>query len=105
MTPGYRAVATNVVTVQDSFNSALAVLTLFLLLFPFTALSERMGVPRHMPFTKEQFLQIFQEYNLTLWPMQIVLVLLGLTAIYFAVVRTKPSNTIIAGVLCFLWIW
>lgn len=58
-----------------------------------------------MPFTKEQFLQVFQQYNLSVWPMQVVLVLLGLTAIYFAVVRNKPSNKIIAGVLCFLWLW
>ncbi len=26
-------------------------------------------------------------------------------AIYFAVVRHKPSNVIIAGVLSFLWLW
>ena len=57
------------------------------------------------PFTRNQFLEVFQNYNLTVWPMQVVLILLGLTAIYFAVVRHKPSNNIIAGVLCVLWLW
>lgn len=58
-----------------------------------------------MPFTREQFLNVFQQYNLSVWPMQIVLVLLGLTAIYFAVVPHKPSNRIIVGIVCFLWLW
>ncbi len=58
-----------------------------------------------MPFTKDQFLNIFQQYNLTVWPMQVLLVLLGLTAVYFTAVRHKPSNTIISIVLCFLWLW
>lgn len=58
-----------------------------------------------MPFSREQFLSVFQNYNLTVWPMQIVLVLLGLTAIYFAVVPNRPSSKIIAGILCFLWLW
>ncbi|RPH36059.1 hypothetical protein EHM92_05140 [bacterium] len=59
----------------------------------------------NLPFTPDQFLNVFREYNLSVWPMQIVLVLLGLTAIYFAVVRHKPSNMIIAGILAFLWLW
>jgi hypothetical protein len=58
-----------------------------------------------MPFTREQFLGVFQNYNLSVWPAQVILVLLGLTAIYFAVDRRKASNRIIAGVLCFLWLW
>ncbi len=58
-----------------------------------------------MPFTREQFLDVFQQYNLSVWPMQILLVLLGLTAIYFAVAPHKPSNRIISGVLCFIWLW
>src|SRR5512140_3086828 len=42
------------------------------------------GLGSHqMPFTREQFLNVFQQYNLALWPMQVVLILLGLTAIYF----------------------
>jgi hypothetical protein len=59
----------------------------------------------NLPFTRDQFLNVFREYNLSVWPMQIVLVLLGLTAIYFAVARHKASNGIIAGILSLLWLW
>lgn len=58
-----------------------------------------------MPFTREQFLSVFQDYNLSVWPMQVVLVLFGLTAVYLAVDRRKYSNKIIPGVLSFLWLW
>lgn len=59
----------------------------------------------NLPFTRDQFLMVFQEYNLSVWPMQIVLVVLALTATYFAVVRYRSSNAIIAIVLSFLWVW
>jgi hypothetical protein len=59
----------------------------------------------NLPFTQQQFLNVFQNYNFSVWPMQVVLVLLGLTAIYFAVLRHKPSNMIVAAVLSFLWLW
>lgn len=59
----------------------------------------------NLPFTRVQFLGVFENYNLSVWPMQIVLVLLGLTAIYFAALRHKPSNKIIAAALALLWLW
>lgn len=58
-----------------------------------------------MPFTREQFLNVFQQYNLAIWPMEVVFVLLGLTAIYLAVAPRKQSNRIITGILCFFWLW
>ncbi len=58
-----------------------------------------------MPFTRDQFLDVFRAYNLSVWPMQVILMLAGLTAIYFAVVPHKPSSKIIAGLLAFLWLW
>ena len=59
----------------------------------------------NLPFTRQQFLNVFQDYNLSVWPMQVVLTLLGLAAVYFAVVRHKPSNAIIASALSLLWLW
>lgn len=34
-----------------------------------------------MPFTVEQFIEVFARYNLAVWPMQVVLIVLGLGAI------------------------
>jgi len=58
-----------------------------------------------VPFTRDQFLEVFQQYNLSVFPMQFIIVLLGLTAVYFAVVRHRLSNIIITCILSFFWLW
>jgi hypothetical protein len=58
-----------------------------------------------LPFTIEQFLKIFEDYNLAVWPMQIVLYILGAGAIFFAVKKLPQSNKIIFLILAVLWIW
>jgi hypothetical protein len=59
----------------------------------------------NLPFTTEQFLSVFEQYNQTVWPIQIVLNILGLAAIYLAVRRTAFSNRMIVAILAFLWLW
>jgi hypothetical protein len=58
-----------------------------------------------LPFTQDQFLNVFQNYNNAVSPMQIVFVLLGLTAIYLAARRQSQSDRIIAAILSFFWLW
>jgi len=58
-----------------------------------------------LPFTQEQFLEVFKFYNLTIWPFQIFLVVLALIAIFLAVYRTKHSGVIISSILLFYWLW
>src|SRR5688572_32668785 len=57
------------------------------------------------PFTVEQFLEVFRNYNETVFPIQIIFYLLGFTAIYLAVKRNSISGKIISGFLAFLWLW
>src|SRR5687768_17583956 len=58
-----------------------------------------------LPFTIEQFLEIFRQYNAAVWPMQIFLLVLAVIAIYFSI-RTKPyTDKIIVSVLIFFWLW
>lgn len=59
----------------------------------------------NLPFTTEQFLSVFEHYNQAVWPMQIVLNLLGLVSIILAVRRTRFSNRLIAASLGFMWLW
>ena len=59
----------------------------------------------NLPFTSEQFLRVFQVYNESVWPMQVVLFLLGLFAISFALKRRPNSNRIISAILAFFWLW
>ncbi len=59
----------------------------------------------NLPFTMDQFLSVFEQYNKAVWPAQIILYLLGLTAIYFSFRKSALSNRLIAAILGFLWIW
>jgi len=45
-----------------------------------------------IPFTIEQFLKVFKEYNLAVWPVQIILYIVALATIFFAIKKTKGSN-------------
>jgi hypothetical protein len=57
------------------------------------------------PFTVEQFLEVFRNYNTTVWPMQVLFYLLGCTAILLIFVRVKNSDKGISLVLSLFWIW
>jgi len=58
-----------------------------------------------LPFTLEQFLDVFRQYNIAIWPMQVVLIILALIAFYFSIRNKTYSNKIIVIILAFLWIW
>lgn len=58
-----------------------------------------------VPFTIEQFLNVFESYNLAVWPMQIIFFLLALTAVFFSLIKPKFSDKLIALILAFFWIW
>ncbi len=58
-----------------------------------------------LPFTLEQFLDIFRQYNISLWPIQVVLVVLALVATYFSIFKKSYSDKIIVSILTFLWLW
>ncbi len=48
------------------------------------------------PFTVEQFFSVFEKYNLSVWPMQIVLVLMAIAAMIFSIRKIKRSDKIIS---------
>ena len=58
-----------------------------------------------IPFTIEQFQEIFKNYNSSIWPLQIFFHLLAAIAILLSVKITRQSNKIIAAILSFFWIW
>ncbi len=57
------------------------------------------------PFTIEQFLQVFKNYNLAIFPMQIIFYLLAATVIYFSIKKSSASDKMINVTLSFFWIW
>ena len=58
-----------------------------------------------MQFTKEQFIDIFVKYNTGVFPVQIILYILGLTAVYFSLRKSSKSDKFISGILVFFWLW
>ncbi|SHF22359.1 hypothetical protein SAMN05443144_106158 [Fodinibius roseus] len=58
-----------------------------------------------LPFTTEQFLQVFREYNLAIWPMQVVAYVLGLVSIGLSVWWQSYANKVNSLILFGMWIW
>ena len=58
-----------------------------------------------LPFTIEQFIEVFKTYNTTVFPMQFIFYLLALIAIYLSVRKNTLSDKIISTILSFFWLW
>ncbi len=58
-----------------------------------------------LPFTREQFLEVFARYNEAVWPMQAVAVLLGLAACVAVLRPGARRGRIVTAALALMWIW
>lgn len=58
-----------------------------------------------LPFTTEQFLEVFKTYNTAIWPAQIVAYLLGGLAIYLAYGPSARNDRMISLILAISWLW
>jgi hypothetical protein len=58
-----------------------------------------------LPFTVEQFLQVFRNYNQSIFPLQIFFYLLAVTIIFCSVKRIARADKIVNSILTFLWLW
>jgi hypothetical protein len=58
-----------------------------------------------IPFTVQQFMDVFKTYNGAVFPMQVVFYAIGAVAIYLAVKPNRVSSKIISSILSFLWLW
>ncbi|GAJ00751.1 unnamed protein product, partial [marine sediment metagenome] len=59
----------------------------------------------NFPFTVNQFMEVFEKYNLAIWPMQVIAHLLGIAAVLLAIKKIGFSDRIISAVLSFYWVW
>ncbi|MGH6621165.1 MAG: DUF6064 family protein [Alphaproteobacteria bacterium] len=60
---------------------------------------------RLVPFTREVFLGLFEQYNAAIWPAQPVAFALGLLVLLSALKPYKGSGRLIAAVFAAAWIW
>ncbi len=58
-----------------------------------------------MPFSVEQFLAVFKNYNQSVWPIQIAFSLLAVLAIFLAFRDNAFYGKIITVILAFFWLW
>lgn len=58
-----------------------------------------------MPFTEDQFLNIFSEYNLSVWPLQVLFNLIAISAVFVLLKSFSFTNKFVNLVLSFLWLW
>ena len=58
-----------------------------------------------LPFSVEQFYDVFRAYNTALWPAQVFLLVLALAAVSLVPVRQPWSGMAISAILALLWVW
>lgn len=59
----------------------------------------------NMPFTVDQFFDIFGTYNTAIWPAQIVAYVLGIISLMLALRENRLFSGIISAILALFWIW
>lgn len=63
------------------------------------------GVSMQLPFTVEQFYEVFRAYNETLWPTQVFLFVLALAAVGLAAFPRRGTDIAVSAILAFFWAW
>ena len=58
-----------------------------------------------IPFTVEQFFDVFGTYNAAIWPVQVLAYALGIVALALAFRESRLSTRIVSGILALFWIW
>jgi len=58
-----------------------------------------------LPFSVDQFLNVFKTYNESVFPLQIVFYLIAFSCVYLLFKPIKNNGKVISAVLSFFWLW
>ncbi len=58
-----------------------------------------------LSFNLDQFLALIKNYNLAVWPLQVIAYMLGVAVLLLVALKTKYSGRIIAAILALFWLW
>lgn len=58
-----------------------------------------------LPFTTEQFLQVFENYNTGVFPIQIIFYLAAMLIIYYLIDGDQGKSKKILYIFTFMWLW
>ncbi len=56
-----------------------------------------------MPFTQDQFFDVFVRYNAAMWPLPLLTYLLGVAAFCLTFISFRVSTALISTILAFMW--
>lgn len=58
-----------------------------------------------IPFSIDEFLTVFENYNIALWPLQLLFYALAVAAIVLVIKDRPQSSRIVCAILAFFWVW
>jgi hypothetical protein len=58
-----------------------------------------------LPFTSEQFLRVFRDYNQSIFPLQILFYILAFAVLLLCMGQQRYTGKIVNGILAFFWLW
>jgi len=58
-----------------------------------------------LPFSADQFFDVFRQYNQAIWPVQIMLTALAILCVILVIQPRSWSGVFISAVMAFLWAW
>jgi hypothetical protein len=58
-----------------------------------------------LPFTVDQFLHVFEQYNQAIWPAHVIAYVIGIAALALTVKKTRYSDRAISVILACFWAW
>jgi hypothetical protein len=58
-----------------------------------------------LSFSLEDFLIVLENYNTSIWPLQILAYLFGISILFYATKRSISSTKIILAILSLFWLW
>ena len=58
-----------------------------------------------LPFTVEEFMSVFETYNVSVWPAQLVLYALALVVLLCFYRNVSSTSQVVFGILSFFWAW
>ena len=58
-----------------------------------------------LPFTTEQFFNVIEKYNLTMFPYQLIILLLGIICLFLLHSKLSAKDKLIGIYIGILWIW
>jgi hypothetical protein len=58
-----------------------------------------------LSFNLEEFLGVLERFNKDIWPLQILIYVLGIFVLFLLIRKNKYSDRIILAILALLWLW